>query len=63
MNAGFVAAIFTGSGPVLLENPIYIFLFFRGGGGPDPLPPSESAHGLCLKETTEGAFWIIACTN
>ena len=34
---------------VLLRNPI--FCDFSGGGGPDPLPPSGSAHVLlCIWE-------------
>ena len=36
LNAGLMAAFYRGSGPVLLENPIFL-RFFRGG--PDPLPP------------------------
>ena len=44
MNAGLVNMWFyRGSGPVLLRNP-YILVIFRGGGGPDPCPPSGSAH-------------------
>ena len=41
LNAGLVAATFQGggSGPVLLENPIFL-RFFRGGGS----GPSGSAH-------------------
>ena len=35
-----------GSGPVLLENPIF-FVIFQGGSGP-PVPPSGSAHGLVM---------------
>ena len=42
LNAGLVAAIFQGSGSVLLESP-YIFVIFQGG--PDPfVSPSGSAH-------------------
>ena len=29
---------FRGSGPVLLENPLF-FVIVQGGGGPDPLSP------------------------
>ena len=36
LNAGLVAAIFRGSGSVLLENPI--FCDFSGGSGPPALP-------------------------
>ena len=42
LNAGLVTLwFFGGSGPVLLGNHIILW-FFRGG--PDPLPPSRSAH-------------------
>ena len=39
--------IFSGSGPILLGNPIFM-IFQGGGGGKDPLSPSGSAHVLCL---------------
>ena len=43
LDAGVVAlGIFRGSGQVLLIN--YIFVIFHGGGGADPLSPSEPAH-------------------
>ena len=37
--------LFRESGQVLPWNPIYVW-FFRGGGGPDPLPPSWDAHAV-----------------
>ena len=37
--------IIRGSIPVLLGNPIN-FVIFKGEGGPDPLPPSGSTHGM-----------------
>ena len=42
LNAGLVAAIFQGSGPVLLK---YFYDFSGGSGLPTPPPPlSKSAH-------------------
>ena len=38
LNSGLVAAIFRGSGPVLLETLINIFVIFQGG--PNPLSSS-----------------------
>ena len=42
--------IFRGSGSILLGNPIFLW-FFRGGVR-TPCPPSGSAHGMHLKEST-----------
>ena len=42
--------IFIGSGPILLENPVFFVIFRRGGGGGvrTPCPHSGSAHALHL---------------
>ena len=47
---GAVSNLFQGGGggglnPNLFRNPYTYLLFSRGGGCPDPLPPSGSAHG------------------
>ena len=42
LNAGLLVAIFRGSGPVLLENPM--FCDFSEEGVRTPCPPSGSAH-------------------
>ena len=44
LNAGLVAAIFRGSGPVLLENPIFCDFSGGGGSGP-PVPPLDTHMG------------------
>ena len=44
LNAGLVAVILPRSGPVLLENPIFLVFFRRGGGGPDPLSSPLDPH-------------------
>ena len=53
LNAGLVAVIFRGSGPVLLENPIFLW-FFRGGGvgsgTPAPLWIRTCIRGICANE-------------
>ena len=36
-----------GANANLFRNPCTYLLFSRGGGGPDPLSPSGSAHGQC----------------
>ena len=38
-----------GGGPnaIFFRNPCTVLLFSRGGGCPDPLSPSGSAHGQC----------------
>ena len=59
LNAGLVVLRISGD-PVKY---FYIFVIFqRGGGGPDPLPPSGSAHvtGLCLHllRYTENPFYL-----
>ena len=43
LNAGLVAAIFQGIRNCIARKP-YIFVIFHGWGGPDPCPPSGSAH-------------------
>ena len=45
LNAGLVALI-----RINIARKPYIFVIFQGG--PDPLPPSGSAHGMHLKEGT-----------
>ena len=62
LNAGLVFfENFRGSGPVLLRNSMFFAIFQVGGGGPEPLPPSGSAHGtgLCLHllRYTESPFY------
>ena len=48
LNAGLVVVLrfLRGSGPVLLENPIFVIFQWGGGGkGPDPLsPPPLDPH-------------------
>ena len=36
-----------GSKCLFLSKPIYVLVIFHGGGCPDPLSPSGSAHGQC----------------
>ena len=43
--------MFSGSGSILLGNPIFLW-YFRGVRTPCPPPPSGSAHGMHLKEGT-----------
>ena len=35
--------------PIVISNKTIIFNIFGGGGGPDPLPPSGSAHGETVR--------------
>ena len=34
----------------------YIFVIFRGGGSPDPLPPPESAHDVNTQDIATGTL-------
>ena len=55
LNTGLKALwFFRRSGPVLLRNPI----FCDFSGGPDPLPPSGSAHG-CLSFPMFGCLFLL----
>ena len=53
--AGLVVCDFTGSGPVLLRNPIFV-IFRWGGGGSTPLKP----HIAC-KQSVEVLLLLTAC--
>ena len=55
LNAGLVTLWFSRDPDYFAKNP-YIFLDFPGAGGPDPLPPSESALDSLIQASLSGAL-------